>query len=100
MKKLLFMSVLIVAFFQFNIFCSNKFNTGIVNYINTYVGGQACSSIKVNKYKSVNAVLVENKCKILYSYNPPKTIMGISIVCIILFFVISKNFNLEYLSDD
>lgn len=93
LKKLLllFFAIVIVSLFQSNKLCKGK----VYPFVERYLSGQAYLQTKLNDYNNENSILVKNKSKMACSYNPPKMIMGISIVFLIMFFVISKSFYTE-----
>ena len=93
MKKviLFFSFIVIVCLFEGRI---RQDNTSY--YLNYIFGQSSVYSLYAKDDYSSNPSIVSNKEKFLYSYNPPKAYLGICVVSIITFFVISKKYELSY----
>ena len=86
MKKIvLFISLIIITF----LFEAKIKREGKLFYSHYIFGQTSICNVLTEKDSDVDSSIISNKEKVIYSYNPPKAYLGICIVCIIMFFVVS-----------
>ena len=92
MRKLFFglMSISVLLFFQFNIIYTNNFDVSTSNYIDDCMNGQAIISFKIKEDAKKVFCRFGDAIKSLYSYNPPRMVLGNSMISLIVSFIIFK----------